>query len=67
LGGLFGGRPQAIAPPTERVQGILDQIHAEAQPCHLSLLPSGDLLGGEHSLYPSESPAIDRHPNRGHP
>ena len=40
LGGLFGGRPQAIAPPTERVQAILDQIHAEAQPC-LHLVPGG--------------------------
>ena len=49
LGGLFGGRPQAIAPPTERVQGILDQIHAEAQPC-LHLVPGGEgrtRLGGE--------------------
>jgi hypothetical protein len=49
LGGLFQGRPQAIAPPTEQVQAILDRIHDEAQPC-LHLVPGAEgrtRLGGE--------------------
>jgi len=49
LGGLFGGRPQAVAAPTERVQAILDRIHAQGRPC-LHLVPGGEgrtRLGGE--------------------
>ncbi|MFM8939070.1 MAG: DUF1963 domain-containing protein [Phenylobacterium sp.] len=37
---LFARQPKEIPPPTERVQAILDRIHAEARPC-LHLVPGG--------------------------
>jgi hypothetical protein len=41
LGRLFARPPREVLPPTERVQAILDQIHAEARPC-LHLVPGGE-------------------------
>ena len=41
FGGLFARQPREILPPTERVQAILDRIHAEARPC-LHLIPGGE-------------------------
>ncbi|MFM8820870.1 MAG: DUF1963 domain-containing protein [Phenylobacterium sp.] len=49
LGILFARQPREILPPTERVQAILDRIHAEARPC-LHLIPGGGgrtRFGGE--------------------
>ena len=52
FGKLFARQPREILPPTERVQAILDRIHAEARPC-FHLIPGGGgrtRFGGEPEI-----------------
>lgn len=63
LAGLFTQRAREVAPPTSRVQAILDRIHAEARPC-LHLVPGGEgrtRFGGSPDI-PGDWPSFGGRP-----